>query len=141
MGDVSRLAGITQGLCASPCGEGRAGGDTGLYLHGCRAARWRHALGALQEAAHLLCTIARGRLVLPQTLLKGLEGLRAGLADLTDDGAAGRAPPVSRLLQRCPPALPSLRALHCCPRHCPSRTASRTPCPPALSRTHWEDVH
>lgn len=127
-----------------PAGRAGLGGDTGLYLHGCRAARWRHALGALQEAAHLLCTIARGRLVLPQTLLKGLEGLRAGLADLTDDGAAGRAPRVFRLLQRCPLALPSLPALHCFPAtpcHCPSRTASRTPCPPAQSRTHWEDVH
>lgn len=68
-----------------------SGGRKWLCLHGCRAARWRHALGALQEAAHLLCTIARGRLVLPQTLLKGLEGLRAGLADLTDDGVGGRA--------------------------------------------------
>lgn len=68
-----------------------SGGRKWLCLYGCRAARWRHALGALQEAAHLLCTIARGRLVLPQTLLKGLEGLRAGLADLTDDGVGGRA--------------------------------------------------
>lgn len=52
---------------------------------------WLHLLGALQEAAHMLSTVAHGGLVLPKTLLKGLKRLRAGLADLADDRVGGRA--------------------------------------------------
>lgn len=68
----------------------------GLYLHG-GWARWWHLLRTLKKAAHLLRAVAGGRLILPETLLEGLEWLCAGLADLTNDGAAGRAPRVSRL--------------------------------------------
>lgn len=85
-----------------------SGGRKWLCLNGCRRALWRHLLGTLQEAAHLLCTLARRRLVLPQTLLEGLEGLGAGLADLTDDGV-GRCAPRDAHLEVVTVPLPGLR--------------------------------
>lgn len=66
-------------------GPESSGGRKWLCLHSCRWVRWLHLLSALQEAVHLLRTVARGCLILPKTLLKGLKGLCTGLADLTDD--------------------------------------------------------
>lgn len=39
----------------------------------------------------MLCAVAHGCLILPETLLKGLKRLCTGLADLTDDWVGGRA--------------------------------------------------
>lgn len=47
-----------------------------------------HLFSTLQEAAYMLCAVAHGCLILPETLLKGLKRLCTGLADLTDDWAA-----------------------------------------------------
>lgn len=50
-----------------------------------------YLLCTLQESAHMLRTVAHGGLILSKTFLKGLERLRTGLADLTDDWVGGCA--------------------------------------------------
>lgn len=50
-----------------------------------------HLLSTLQEAAHMLCTVAHSCLILSKTLFKGLKRLSTSLADLTDDWVGGRA--------------------------------------------------
>lgn len=83
---------------------------------------WLHLLSTLQEAAHMLCTVAHGCLILSKTLLEGLKRLSTGLADLTDDWAVEEGHFRHSDFHSTPPPPP----YHSCPHSLGGRALSNT---------------